>query len=79
MARNKITDLRDHLFEVIELLKDKESDMTIEKAKAIAGVASVIVESAKIEADLIKSLGGNETTFIPSTFFSGEKQLPGKS
>ena len=37
MAKNKIQDLRDHLFETIELLKDSETNhMTVEKAKAIA-------------------------------------------
>mgnify|MGYP000477325288 CR=1 FL=1 len=44
MAKNKITDLRDHLFEIIELLKDDEqTHMTIEKAKAISDVAQVII------------------------------------
>ena len=36
MARNKINDLRNHLFEVIEMLKDDEpNSMTIEKAETI--------------------------------------------
>jgi hypothetical protein len=48
MAKNKIQDLRDHLFEVIEELKDPESKMSIEKAKAVADVAQVIVNTAKM-------------------------------
>ena len=44
MAKNKIQDLRDHLFETIELLKDSETNhMTVDKAKAIAGISQVII------------------------------------
>lgn len=66
MARNKITDLRDHLFETIERLKDDDHPMDLDRAKAIADVARVIVESAKVEVqamDVMGSLAG--TGFIP--------------
>jgi hypothetical protein len=63
MARNKIEDLRDHLFEIIEMLK--ENDMELEKAKAIADIAQVIVNSAKVEVDFIKVVHGNGSGFIP--------------
>ena len=63
MAKNKIQDLRDHLFETIEMLKD--GDMEIDKARAIAEVAQVIVNSAKIEVDYIKAIDAmNGTGFI---------------
>jgi hypothetical protein len=57
MARNKITDLRDHLFEVLERLKDGEID--IETAQTMADVSQVIINSAKIEVDFIKATGSN--------------------
>jgi hypothetical protein len=57
MARNKITDLRDHLFEVLERLKDGEID--IETAQTMAEVSQVIINSAKIEVDFIKATGSN--------------------
>lgn len=63
MARNKIEHLRDHLFEVIEMLKD--GDMEIEKAKAITDVAQTIINSAKVEVDFIKTVHGNGSDFIP--------------
>ena len=63
MARNKIEHLRDHLFEVIEKLKD--GDMEIEKAKAITDVAQTIINSAKVEVDFIKTVHGNGSDFIP--------------
>jgi len=64
MPRNKIEDLRNHLFATLESLAD--SSMDIERAKAISDVAQVIVNSAKIEVDFIKATGRSEGTgFIP--------------
>lgn len=56
MAKNKIQDLRDHLFETIERLKNPEEDetMTIEKAKAIAEVSREIINTVKVEIDYTK-------------------------
>ena len=63
MARNKIEHRRDHLFETIEMLKD--GDMEIDKARTIAEVAQVIINSAKVEVDFIKTVHGNGSDFIP--------------
>ena len=69
MARNKIEDLRNLLFEQIEKLMDKDADTEVEtqKAEAIANLASVIVSSAKVEIDFLKMMGteGTGTGFIP--------------
>jgi hypothetical protein len=64
-VKNKIEDLRNHLFETLEDLRDKEKPMDIERAKAIAGVAQVIVDSAKAENEFIKITGGEGSGFIP--------------
>jgi len=63
--KNSINDLRNHLFETIELLKEKQMDPS--EAKAITSAAQAIINSAKVEVDFIKALGGiNEGTgFIP--------------
>lgn len=65
--KNKITDLRNHLFEVIEALKEGDESMTIERAMAIKDVAQVIVNSAKVEVDFAKATGSvsNGSGFIP--------------
>lgn len=52
MPKNKIEDLRNHLFETIEMLKDKEID--VNTAKAISETAQVIINSAKIEIEFMK-------------------------
>ena len=63
--KNKISDLRDHLFATIEELRDKDNPMDIDRAEAIAGVAAVIIKSAKVEVDFLKIVGGTGTDFIP--------------
>lgn len=63
--RNKIEDLRNHLFATLEALQDKEKPMEIERAKTIAHVAQVIINSAKVEVDYIEATGAVGTGFIP--------------
>jgi hypothetical protein len=63
--KNKIEDLRDHLFEVIEGLKDKDDPMDIDRAKAVAQVAGVIIESAKTEVKFMEVAGSKGSSFFP--------------
>jgi len=60
MAKDKIQDLRHHLFETIEMLKD--GDIEIDKAKSISEVAQVIINSAKVEVQFLKEMGSNRHT-----------------
>jgi len=60
--KNKISDLRNHLFSVLEELTDPDSTYDIAKAKVVADVAQVIINSAKIENDYIKIIGGSHGT-----------------
>lgn len=64
--KNRIQDLRDHLFAAIEGLLDAEKPMDIERAKAVADVAQVLINSAKVEVDYLKTIGASTGTgFIP--------------
>lgn len=64
MPRNKIEDLRNHLFEAIEMVKDGEMEM--DKAKAINSLSKTLVDSAKVEVSYLKVLGKSEGTgFFP--------------
>jgi len=62
--RNKIEDLRNHLFTTIENLMDEDKPMDLDRAKTIAEVAQTIINSAKVEVDYINKIGGNGTGFI---------------
>ena len=53
-----IEDLRTHLFETLEALKDKTHPMELDRAKAVAGVAQVIVDSARVEVEMARVTGG---------------------
>ena len=65
--KNKIEDLRNHLFETIEALRDDEKPMELARAHAVAKVAQVIVESAKVEVEFLKATGASRSTgFLPS-------------
>jgi hypothetical protein len=65
-VKNKIDDLRNHLFETLEALKDDEKPMDLARARAVADVAKVIVESAKVEVAFLKVTGAvRSTDFLP--------------
>lgn len=70
MARNKINDLRNLLFEQIEKMMDPDCNLAEEKEKSevICKLAQVIVLSAKVEVEFFKASGydaGLGTGFIP--------------
>lgn len=72
--KNKIVDLRNHLFETLEALKDPEKPMELDRARAVADVARVIVDSAKVEVDFLKVTGQlRSTDFLPP-----EEEKPAK-
>ncbi len=58
MAKNKISDLRDHLFETLEALRDPDKPMDLDRARTISDVAQTIINSAKVEVDLAKAVDG---------------------
>lgn len=66
MSHN-IDDLRNHLFAALDGLADPKKPLEIERARAIADVARVIVDSAKAEIQLLNATGARQTAtaFIP--------------
>lgn len=70
--RRQIDDLRDRLFETLDQLNDKDHPMEIDRAKAVAEVAQVIINSAKVEVEFMRQRDGRTATgFIPE----GEDRL----
>lgn len=67
--KNKLPDLRDHLFATIEHLLDDEKPMETDRARAVAEVAHQLIESAKVEVQFLRvtGAGADESTgFIPT-------------
>lgn len=62
--KNKIEDLRNHLFVAIEALLDEDKPMDIDRARAVADVAQVMINSAKVEVEFMKVTGGTGSGFI---------------
>lgn len=59
-----IADLRSVLFDTLADLRNKESPMDIDRARAISEVAGRVIESAKVEVEFCKVTGDGGTGFI---------------
>lgn len=65
-TKNKISHLRDHLFAVLEALQDEDNPMDLERARTVAAVAQVIVNTATAETKHLQWTGSVQGTgFIP--------------
>ena len=72
MTTPHINTLREHLMETLASLRDRTNPMEPDRtnpmepdrARAIAQVASVLVDSAKVEVDYIKATGQDNSNFI---------------
>jgi hypothetical protein len=71
---NSISTVRQHLLDTLADLRNRDNPMEIERARAVAQVASVIIDSAKVEVDFIKASGA-----IGSDFIQPEQEVEGKT
>lgn len=80
MPKNKLSDLRDHLFMAIEDLNNPEKpvdETSLARAKAIGDLAQVIINSAKIEVDFLRIAGPEKASEFLDRKRDGEvKPLP---
>lgn len=70
--KNKMTDLRNHLFEMLEALKDPDASVDLERMKAGVEVARVLVDTAKVEVQFLTVTGRTEG----SDFIDQDASLP---
>ena len=59
-----IDDLRNELFDTIKRLKSKDEPMDVARAKAVVEVASVLVDTARVEVAMLEATGEGDTGFI---------------
>ena len=57
-----ITALRAQLFAALQGVKDGSLDL--DKARAINEIGKTITDTAKVEVDYLRAIGGGESTFI---------------
>lgn len=60
--QNKLSHLRNHLFETIESLKDKDNPMPVDRARAISDVAAKLIDSGKMELQFLELMGDREVS-----------------
>lgn len=75
MAKNKLSDLNDHLFMALERLNDEDLnqekiEVESKRAEAIIGVSNQIISNAKITIDALKLVSAGNLTFneLPDGF-----------
>lgn len=64
MSNPHINQVRQSLLDTLTDLRNKEAPMDIERAKAVATVASVLVDTAKVENEYLKITGQDRSGFI---------------
>jgi hypothetical protein len=60
-----IQDLRERLFDAIDGVKN--GTMSVDKAKTVADLAQVVVNTAKVEVDYLRANNGGETPFLEAS------------
>lgn len=63
-AAPHIQQLREHLMATLADLRDRERPMEPDRARAVAQVASVLVDTAKVEIDYLKATNQDRSGFL---------------
>lgn len=64
MTSPHINTLREHLMATLASLRDRANPMEPDRARAVAQVAGVLVDTARVEVDYIKTTGQDVSNFI---------------
>lgn len=64
MTTPHINTLREHLMETLASLRDRTNPIEPDRARAVAQVASVLVDTAKVEIDYLKATGSDRSDFL---------------
>jgi len=64
MSSPHINEVRSALLDTLKDLRDRANPMDVDRARAVAQVAAVLVDSAKVENEYLKISGQDRSTFI---------------
>ena len=64
MSTPHINALREHLMQTLTSLRDRDNPMEPDRARAVAQVAGVLVDTARVEVDFIKATGDRSSGFL---------------
>lgn len=74
---NDISDLREHLFDTLRGLRNKDDPMDIDRAKAVSEVAKTLIDSARVEVDFLRATGETRGTGFIAIDDSSPKKVNG--
>ena len=77
MTAPHISTLREELLGTLRDLRDRANPMEPDRARAVAQVASVLVDTARVEVDYIKATGQDVSNFIDGLKAPGVPALVG--
>lgn len=64
MTTPHITQVRQSLLDTLTDLRNRENPIDVDRARAVAQVASVLVDTARVEIDYIKATGADRSDFL---------------
>lgn len=64
MSNPHINEVRQSLLATLADLRNRENPMDVDRARAIAQVAGVLVDTAKVEVEYIKAAGADRSDFL---------------
>lgn len=70
-------DLRAHLLGTLADLRNRENPMEPDRARAVAQVAAVLVDSARVEVDFLRATDGKRSKFLRTAEEDERPALPG--
>lgn len=73
---HNLEDLRDHLFETLAALRDKDNPMDLDRAKTVGFIADRLIETAKVEVDAMRITRRSQSKFIPLIEVAAPTALP---
>lgn len=71
--KNKLSDLRNHLFAQLEAVREASAEdlqKEVQRAESVSDISRVLIETAKLEVDYLRHVGGDGkacSAFIEST------------
>ena len=62
-----ITQVRMALLDTLSDLRNREQPMEVDRARAVAQVAAVLIDTAKVECEYLKLTGQDNSTFLSAS------------
>ncbi len=76
MSTPHIDELRAELLATLRDLRNRDNPMEPDRAKAVAQVAGVLVDSARVEVEYLRATEGNSSSFLERPPAIGETPPP---